>query len=199
MKRTLFPVPLFLLPNGLTRLRIIEYKHVKMVTKSVGDVGFVIVYMEGNNLAYSYEWGVFVKIVDFHRCSDGFLMVDVKADSLVTIDAISDDLDGLQHADISYKPLWESLDSSLLLQREINYLSSLLFDFYDKDAFLGALYQDRERNDNLNKGRLVPSEKWLCHRWLELLPINIQVKRSLINDKGYQQSVDLLRTLILVK
>ncbi|MGF1764943.1 LON peptidase substrate-binding domain-containing protein [Aliivibrio kagoshimensis] len=199
MKRMLFPLPLFLLPNGLTRLRIIEPKHLKMVTQSVGHIGFVIVYVENNNLSDNYEWGVLVKIVDFHWANDGFLMLDVKADSLVTIDAVFEQQDNLQCADISYKPVWESFEYSLLHHSEMYELTRLLFDFYNKNSNYGELYNIRESLRNINEERRDQSEKWLCYRWLELLPINIQVKRSLVGKRGYRQSIDLLRTLILEK
>ncbi len=198
MRRALFPLPLFILPNGLTRLKIFEPRYMRMVAECVEDLGFVIMSVDKQDTAKQPSWGVLVKIVNFHGLNHGMLAIDVQADSLVAVENITVESDGLQRANVTHKPLWASMSCSLLREEEVVKLSSLLFDFYENNRGVGELYL-ADQCLTLPLSHCSSSEVWLCQRWIELLPISHRVKRTLIEDGGYRQSIDLLRTLILEK
>ena len=63
----IFPLPVFLLPNGITRLRIFEPKYLKMIKIATKGQGFVITpnYKETNSS--DVIWGSQVEVINFDQ------------------------------------------------------------------------------------------------------------------------------------
>ncbi len=71
MQLGLFPLPLFLLPGGITKLRIFEPRYVRLVKESMANnQGFVLAMKEGDELC---PYGTHVDIIDFETLPMGYL------------------------------------------------------------------------------------------------------------------------------
>jgi Lon protease-like protein len=102
----IFPLPVFLLPNGITRLRIFEPRDLKMVKIATKEQGFVITpnYNDTNNS--NFVWGTWVEIINFHQGDNGILEIDVKSNYLVEISSLDKEKDNLLFGDISIIEHW---------------------------------------------------------------------------------------------
>ena len=67
----IFPLSVFLLPEGMTKLRIFEPRYLKMVSIASKGQGFVI-WAKGDNKSISDSpWGSWVEIINFDKAEDG--------------------------------------------------------------------------------------------------------------------------------
>ena len=82
MNIPIFPLSIYLLPQGITRLRIFEQRYLNMVKNVHKTNGFVISYYQDSpNLDIESKisaWGSWVEIVNFMQGDDGILVIDVK-------------------------------------------------------------------------------------------------------------------------
>lgn len=85
----IFPLPVFLLPNGITRLRIFEPRYLKLVKIASTEQGFIILLQSEKPETTDITWGSWVEIINFDSGEDGVLEIDVKCKSLVKILSIN--------------------------------------------------------------------------------------------------------------
>ena len=179
----LFPLPVFLLPQGLTRLRIFEPRYLKMVSLAMKDQGFVI-FMENKqgseNVSHTGSW---VEIINFDQSDDGLLLIDVRCKSLVDIFSITQDGDNLHHADISVKEHWPEI----ALDSVTGKLSASLKKVFNDNTALNALYP-------------LPcftSGNWVVARWLELLPVELVEKDLFLTQYSFNEAKTFLKNIIV--
>ena len=177
-----FPLPLFILPNGIQRLRIFEPRYLSMIAEAGERGGFVIARYD-NELAFNVpNWGTRVEVIDFHAGKDGILVADVKAIHLVSLDNMVYRNDNLLLADTCYKSHWDRLSSdssSMALGRLLEQL------FEDNDA-LAQLY-GTTHFDRLD---------WVCARFLEILPLSLNEKEKFIHPSSFEQLTVFLHSVI---
>ncbi|WP_299080629.1 LON peptidase substrate-binding domain-containing protein [uncultured Paraglaciecola sp.] len=178
----IIPLPIFLLPNGMSRLRIVEPRYLKMVRIAYEQQGFVIKKVNNQTQVSDPIWGSWVQIINFHQGKDGILELDVQCQSLVTITSIEEDADNLQFGNIVEQKHW----SQELKQIKRQTLSKPLYDLINKDALLAELYPYNAK----------PSENWVVARWLELLPVNLHVKETFIKQ-DFEQARQFVESIIL--
>lgn len=199
MNRALFPLPVFLLPGGITRLRVFEARYIRLVQESAGDIGFVIVplgnlpIIDGQQCLETQEvkkesWGSFVKIIDFEKGEDGLLLIDVMCENLVHIQSVEQEQDGLRKADIALLDDWvnDDINQSKAYQEATNTLSLQLKQIFDLNPELEDLYAETHFDDPV----------WVCQRWLELLPLSPQEMNVFVQPAAFNQSIQFLTSVV---
>lgn len=178
-----FPLPIYLLPGGITRLRIFEQRYLKMVRNVNKTNGFVIIYNKGET--NEINWGSWVEIIDFNQQDDGVLTIDVKCRSLVDIDsgAMTENSDKLMMAPVKNKEHWGNIstaDTSEILTQQLT-------QFFFHNPSFNDLYKTKHLNDPL----------WVCRRWLELVPVNIFHKQYFVEGMTFTKAVGFLESLFI--
>ena len=179
----IFPLPIFLLPQGVTRLRIFEKRYLKMVSQAMKNQGFVIVTHDNDEKTDTEQVGSWVEIINFDQGQDGILLIDVHCKCLVDIKAISQDQDNLHHGDVTVKNHWPDTG----LDQTTDKLAASLSKLFSENTELSALYpkQHFEHGD------------WVVARWLEILPVELAEKSLFVNKDSFNQAKQLLERIIL--
>jgi len=180
----IFPLPVFLLPEGITRLRIFEARYLKMVSVAAQGQGFVICLKSKEEQLTNKMWGSWVDIINFDQGKDGILEVDVKCKSLVELQSVTKSADDLYYSSVTHLEHW----STTLIETDpsIDKLSKSLSDVFEKNNMLMELYPK------------IPQENgaWIVARWLELLPIVHTSKNNMVNKYDFEQAKDFVNTII---
>jgi Lon protease-like protein len=185
----LFPLPVFLLPGGITRLRIFEQRYLKMIQIASKGSGFVITSNKTNsNKASTVEtqdddWGSWVDIINFDQGDDGVLEVDVKCKSLVQLLSIDKDKDNLHFGDVKISSHWSQSD----IKAENIPLFHSLVSVFEQNPLLESLYKDD----------MTANTHWVIARWLEILPINSEVKTLFSKDDSFQTAQEFVHSVVL--
>jgi len=187
MKRAIFPLPIFILPQGYTRLRIFEPRYLNMVKTALeNDTGFVLCTFEHDTPFNISAQGCLVDIIDFNQDDSGMLLIDVIASKTVQIDDVYQDEQELRHGLISncIAPYWYS--QSFADIGEHTKLKLTLQNIFSTNHELSELYK-QTRFDELT---------WVVARWLELLPISIEKKQQLAFETNFDNLLSFLHTVI---
>ncbi|HCH69913.1 MAG TPA: hypothetical protein DE042_05325 [Colwellia sp.] len=185
----IFPLPVFLLPGGITRLRIFEQRYLKMIQIASKGSGFVIVSNKANSNKESTEktqddeWGSWVDIINFDQGDDGVLEIDVKCKNLVQLLSIDKDEDNLHFGDVKISSHWSQSD----IKTENIPLFHSLVSVYEQTPLLESLY----KND------MTANTQWVIARWLEILPVSLDVKTLLSKDDSFLTAQEFVRSIVL--
>jgi hypothetical protein len=184
-----FPIPVFLLPEGMTRLRIFEPRYLKMVSIAMKDQGFIIYcntkqtkLNENTNVTI---WGSWVEIINFNQGEDGILEIDVKCKSLVNIHTLNKQKDNLFYADITNLAHW-SADKHHTLNNENDELTQSLQKLIKTSKLLNELYPEIVKDNTV----------WVVSRWLELLPLEKTIKPIFIQQYNFEQAKEFLNSIL---
>ncbi|MBA6390992.1 LON peptidase substrate-binding domain-containing protein [Colwellia sp. BRX10-3] len=179
----IFPLPIFLLPQGVTRLRIFEARYLKMVSLAMKNRGFVVFSHDKDEKVNPMAVGSWVEIINFDQGEDGILLIDVRCKCLVDIKAITQDSDKLHHGDVTSKNHWPEVS----LDKATDKLAKSLRKLFNENNELSSLYpkQYLEQGD------------WVVARWLELLPVKLAEKTLFVNENSFSQAKQLLQRIIL--
>jgi hypothetical protein len=183
MKIPLFPLPVFLLPDGITRLRIFEQRYLKMVRIASKENGFAILLHDASENLPDVRWASWVDIINFAQGSDGTLIIDVKCKSLVAVNTIEVDSDNLSHADVNSISHWPVTEHDNVTAA----LSLSLTKVFKQNKELGELYQGNINHD----------ANWVIARWLELLPVELCIKDNLTLGSSFEQAKQLIQSIIM--
>ena len=176
------PLPLFILPDGIQRLRIFEPRYLSMVTEASDRGGFVIARYD-SSLAFNVPtWGTRVEIIDFHSGEDGILVIDVKGLNLVNLQNMRYRDDRLLLADSHYRPFW----SVVAVEPSLSDMGRLLKNLFAQNAALENLYPNPQF-DHLD---------WVCARFLEILPLSLNKKEKFIEPSMFTPLKVFLHTFI---
>jgi len=181
MRLALFPLSVFLLPDGITRLRIFEPRYKRLVADamSTGQGFGLCLPKEANSL---YDIGTRVEIYDFDQDENGFLTIDIKGIDRFTFENVSSDDDGLLHADVTVLEGWEDVQMTPQYEFMQSPLKAVLTSH---PLYLGQV--NPQGFNNLS---------WICQRWLELLPLPADKKYWLARQSGPEPSIDFIREVI---
>lgn len=187
----LFPLPIFLLPQGITQLRIFEPRYLKMISIATKGQGFIIqLNSAANDNNHASEnnsdkplWGSWVEVINFAQDSGGVLTVDVKCRSLVNMTDISTDEDNLAFAKVTLKTHWPEISFNQLSHE----LTLPLVELFEKSDDLSQLYQSTFINE----------ANWVLARWLELLPIDLKVKDMFADHNSYHKALKFVHSVIV--
>jgi len=178
----IFPLPLFLLPDGITRLRIFEPKYLKMIPMATQGQGFVICFNNKATDANINTWGSWVEITNFHQGADGILEVDVKCKSLVDIHTIQIDSNQLHHGDVTCLEHWANVKPDEIT----DVLAISLTDVFENTPLLEELYGDIPKDN----------PQWVVARWLELLPLEQLAKNEFVDKYSFVQAKRFINDII---
>lgn len=186
MNLPIFPLPVFLLPGGVTKLRIFEPRYLKMVSIASSGQGFIICLNDKNiNTNSNVEntpWGSRVDIINFDQGDDGVLEIDVKCKSLVVINTIEQDSDNLNFGDVSYIEHW----SEMLTDKVSGELSTSL----------ECVFEDNDGLNDLYPQKILDDSHWVLARWLEILPIDLSVKNHFVINHNFQEAKEFVESII---
>ena len=189
----LFPIPTFLLPGGVIRLRIFEQRYLKLVTIAAKGQGFVLMInsksaehheekSEVKNRVNDNKWGSWVEVVNFHQGKDGVLEIDVKCSAMVKILSLTQDKDELSFGDVELLSHW----SEHAIESNTSKLYQSLKKLICEDKMLNTLYAMPTEN----------SANWVVARWLELLPIALNLKTRFIEQHSFEEAKNLVHSII---
>ncbi|MEH6394827.1 LON peptidase substrate-binding domain-containing protein [Pseudoalteromonas sp.] len=187
MKRAIFPLPVFILPSGYTRLRIFESRYLDMVKESLKtEQGFVLCQYDVDSYLNVPQYGCLVDIIDFSQDEQGQLLIDVVAKSVVEISDVSENKQQLRYGQLSStrSTFWFQQPHQLLDKDKC--LKTALQQLFTANPQLNDLYRETQF-DELN---------WVVARWLELLPISIDKKQQLAFKSDFANIHSFLHTVI---
>lgn len=176
----LFPLSVFLLPQGITRLRIFEPRYLKMVSLAMKNQGFVILSQDKVNSTLTGSW---VEIINFDQSDDGMLLIDIRCKSLVDITNRSQDADNLHYGDVSVKAHWPDI----ALDKVSAELAMSLKKVFDDNTELNTLYTKPD----------FQSGNWVVARWLELIPVELVEKDLFFAQHSFSEAKVFLQNIIL--
>ncbi len=183
MKSALFPLPVIVLPGGLTRLRIFEPRYLRMVRQaSLSGDGFVLCPYRKDTPLNVPSFGCQVAICDFNQDESGQLLIDIRGEQLVAITQPEQEGDGLRVGATQplEMPLWQS-ESSLdgTLARRLRHV-------FSSNPELTMLYPQLRLDDPV----------WVAYRLIELLPVPLEQKEQLIFHHNFEQVKKFLHTVL---
>ncbi|PKH07137.1 LON peptidase substrate-binding domain-containing protein [Moritella sp. Urea-trap-13] len=194
MMLAIFPLPIVLLPGGITRLNIFEPRYMRLVTESYRDGGFALLpYKQSTSdtalATAQHSIASWVEIVDFSTSAEGLLSIDIKAKRLIEITSVESAADGLLRAD--YQELQHWPDKNELTKTEQNNkenkkLMSVLNAIFEEHQSLAALYPHANGQDL----------RWVCARFIELLPLDMKHKINFMAPESFDQCLAFLHTTI---
>lgn len=185
MKLPIFPLPIYLLPNGITQLRIFEQRYLNMVRDIKNTNGFAISYSTGKSNEMLPTWASKVEIVDFDMTDDGVLIIDVRCTHLVNIEDAQYDENKLLTATVSPKLHWSSAtDVSNDVLPEV--LNQPLKKIFSQNTELNSIYKETFFDDPL----------WVCSRWLELIPVSFQHKSHFTSPDSFDEALQFIETIL---
>lgn len=189
MNVAVFPLTANVLPNGRLPLRIFEPRYLRMVaevSKQKQLVGMALLkpQRELPDDQNFYDIVTLCEIADFSLLDDGLLGVEMKGVSLAMCSNVSIDFDGLHRADVELLDFWPSNPAS---STQLHGLSVRLETIFKEYPEVGQLYANDMNTDDL---------RWVCSRWIEILPLAPHVKYKLIRQP-VQNVAEYLEALLL--
>lgn len=182
MKLPLFPLPICLLPEGYTQLRVFEPRYKRLIAESLkSGQGFGLCMLEEDGKTIQ-PIGTLVHIIDFETLPDGLLGISIQGSKRFKLDKISVEADGLKRGDVSFIDNWPAVR----IATDERYLSQMLQNILKEYPQHLKHYQTEQFDDIA----------WVCQRWLEILPVQASEKYTCINALDHIMTRDLLRAVI---
>jgi Lon protease-like protein len=177
----LFPLQTVLLPDGRLPLRVFEPRYLDMVARSLrGENRFgVVAIREGAEVggtATTYDTGTSAEIVDWQQESGGLLGILVAGRTPFRVCATRREPDGLYVADVD----WLEVAPPQPLPSQHEALAVLLERLIEPLPF----YRDVEP--------ALGDAVWVGGRLIELLPLGLAFKQSLLETADAARRLDLL-------
>lgn len=181
MKLALFPLSVFLLPQGLMRLRIFEERYKSLVAQAMADgQGFGLCLPNGQQGLHAIATRV--EIYDFGQDENGLLTIDLKGVERFTFDNVCSHKDGFLEADATMIEDWQALKMTTEYQFMLPPLKRVLTSH--------PLYTEQP------KEHVFDDLTWICQRWLEILPIPLDKKYWLATQSSLEPSLDFIHDVI---
>lgn len=180
-----FPLPIYLLPQGRTRLRIFEPKYVRMVKQAVSQDGFIISLNQSDKEYGCADWGAWVDIVDFEQLPDGLLGITVESKGLVALTGFFYEEDELLNANTMMLPHWTDNKGAA----QLNHLQQAYRDLLEEQPVLNNLYPATD----------LENPQWLVSRWLEILPLTYSCRKKLTEINSFELALNTVETIVLGK
>ncbi|MCH1920997.1 LON peptidase substrate-binding domain-containing protein [Shewanella sp. A3A] len=174
----LFPLPICLMPEGLAELRIFEPRYQRLVVEaSQNGIGFGVSPYDSNSQQL-FDVGCIARIVDFKHRDDGLLGILIKGQQRFRLSSFTVEHDGLKRGNVELLPSWPE---HAIHTRTEHQLAELL------TPLLPEAYQNNNSCQSMT---------WVCQRWLEILPINLQAKQQLMCQNDAHMTQELLKQLL---
>lgn len=185
MKLPIFPLPIYLLPNGVTRLRIFEQRYLNMIRDIKNTNGFAISYSNESAADELPTWASKVEIIDFDMTEDGVLIIDVRCTELVSVLCAEYDENRLLIGNVSLQTHWSSMADDID-ENLSSILNQQLQKLFQGNGLLNDMYPETFFDDPL----------WVCSRWLELIPVSFQHKSHFITPDSFPEALQFIETIL---
>jgi len=190
MKLGVFPLPVFLLPGGITQLRIFEPRYIRLVKQAATGEGFALLATNTEPVPSTCSSAIaaWVEIIDFSRLADGLLGIMVQAKNLVELEHYQREADQLLTAEAQVVEHWQTLSVNHIAQysnQSVNLVTALR-GIINQHQQLKSLYVEPHYDDL----------QWVCARFIELLPLPISDKQPFLQVQSFEQCIHFLHTVI---
>ena len=181
----MFPLNTVLFPGGPLPLRIFEARYLDMISERMrNDAPFgVLLIMEGHEAGPSstYEVGTLARIADWYQGSDGVLGVTAIGEQRFRLMSAERQPDGLNIGEVEIL----SDEAPMAMPDEHKGMANILAGVLDD---LGRLYELLERNYD--------DAGWVTHRFVEILPIDLEQKQQCLEASDPVQRLRLVNELL---
>ncbi|PSU24081.1 Lon protease [Photobacterium phosphoreum] len=183
----LLPHSKHILPGGRLKLVISRVCDIRMVTEAMAHnhlfaLGMIAPNSSPETVTNIPAIATMVTIVDFNTRDDGLLEIMVEGTDKISVSTLTMAYDNLLTA--VYEPFhaWPTIAinaNSQMLANKLNLLFASLPE-------INECYHDTNYNN----------ATWVCQRWLEILPIDIKHKQSLIHHPTAETAIHFLLQLL---
>ena len=185
MEIPLFPLSTIVMPDGILPLRLFEPRYIDMVkncfkTSSGFGVCLIKQGLEGSGPAQPYPIGTTVSIIDFDQGQDGLLHITAKGESEFLVHTHAANKDGLIMAEVELLPEPEAIEMKPEYA-ELAEKLDIILDYVESNI----QYPEKKLQD----------ANWVCHRFMELLPISGPMKFELQQMRSNADRLDFLISL----
>ncbi|MGL5037300.1 MAG: LON peptidase substrate-binding domain-containing protein [Aeromonas sp.] len=185
MQLALFPLSSQLLPGGIMPLRIFEPRYQRMIIEA-GETGFAICMVnpeQPDALRNMLPIATRVTIIDFDQLSDGTLGITVQGVERVAIDEVWQESDGLRVGQVMALAPWPTQPLSPDQLPLVEGLQGVFADSPDYAELYTAPCWDEG--------------SWIAQRWLEVLPLPVEQKQSLLAAPDSQSALALIQGVLM--
>ena len=102
---------------------------------------------------------------------------------MVEILSINKDEDGLHFGNVAAIEHWPQSKVDIETVELSNYLEKV----FKNDDLLSDLYPEKLKHNN----------NWVVARWLELLPVHLNIKTTFVSKHSFHQAKDFVQSIIL--
>ncbi|PSU98188.1 LON peptidase substrate-binding domain-containing protein [Photobacterium kishitanii] len=183
----LLPHSKHLLPGGRLKLVTSRVCDVRMVTEAMANndpfaLGMIAPNSSPETITNIPAIATTVTIIDFNCCDGGLLEIIVEGTNKISVSTLSMAYDNLLTA--TYEPC--SNWPAIAMSPDNQILATKLKLLFASMPELSQLYQQPNYQD----------ATWVSQRWLEVLPINIKHKQSLIYYPTADMTINFLLQLL---
>lgn len=180
MHLPLFPQQLYLLPGGISKLRIFEPRYLRLVKLAMAsDDGFGLCMKDGDTLCH---FGTRAIITDFESLPDGLLGITIKGIEKFVINDYWQEDDGLHFGDVTLIDNWSKTDIKFIDRDLPNSLKGLFLEYPEHSVN----YPTPDFEDMT----------WVCQRWLEILPLETNQKQWFMSRNDHRAALSFLHSVI---
>ncbi|MFT4993389.1 MAG: Lon protease-like protein [Paraglaciecola sp.] len=169
-------------------LRIFEPRYIRMVKEACATAGGFGVCMlnsqrDKQDNQDMYPIGTYVKVVDFDILKDGFLGITVQGERCFRIIDMETEADGLRLGRCEWLEVWKTEKE---ITENINPIDERLREVFAKYPDISTLYNEPKFNDPI----------WVIYRWLELIPVEAELKQEFLQQKDCIKALTFLTQLV---
>ncbi len=181
MTLPLFPIDLYLLPEGIGKLKIFEPRYLRLVKLALAEPknSFGLCMRINNDLC---KFGTRVAITDFDRLTDGSLSITIQGIEKFIIDHHWKGKDGLRFGEVKMIPNWHKTD----IEGEDRHIAESLKAIFQEYPEYAYHYPSPNFQDMT----------WICQRWLEILPLEINQKQWFMSRLDHTDALFFLHDVI---
>jgi hypothetical protein len=154
-----------------------------MVKSCAGSRPFALSLYRKEAEQLSSDWAAEVEIIDFETLEDGLLGITVKANRLIGLSDFERDEDNLLFANTIELAHWPEIadnDANPILAEKLKAIMA-------EHSLLGELYPEAQYD----------SARWVNSRWLELLPMNYDLKQQFTQSDSFLPATKFIKTIVL--
>ncbi|SMY36172.1 LON peptidase substrate-binding domain-containing protein [Photobacterium andalusiense] len=183
----LLPHSKHILPKGRLKLVISRVCDIRMVTEAMTNkrpfaLGMIEPNQAPETISHIPAIATTVSIIDFNTQDNGLLEIIVEGIDTISVSILTMAYDNLLTA--TYEPCaqWTPIN----INHDSQPLADKLKHLFESTPEITNIYQQTSYDD----------ATWVCQRWLEVLPIDIKYKQSLIHHPTANMTISFLLQLL---
>lgn len=214
----LFLLPIILLPGGRQRLKIIDAKHLALISRVLKKQCPLVMAFTHSNGEGLYPWGILVEVTNFSQTKEGFLTIDIHAQQMVALLGCHQAephrwLCRIEASD-HWSPSAPVTQSTHLNPTQLNLIQTKSGSQTGSRLNQRTTYIDEHQNQyaaqlkSLFKAQPLRAElytetyfsqlEWVVARLIEQLPLPSQAQKEFLKPNSFQHVVHFLNTLLKI-